>query len=480
MPIKSRCALIIFSFVLSVILALVASPRPTSATVTIVPVDAVPGEGGASPSLKLNSSGLPIIAYLSTLRTLQIAICNNVSCNNPTITIVDSAGEVGAHPSLALNSMGNPVISYLDLTNSKLKVVVCGNVACTSGNTIVTLDNAEPYVGNTSLSLNSSGNPVITYTRENSIPGQSVTRDLRIAVCGNNTCTQNNVISTLSSDFTEQVSSLALNSSGNPVIAFYEESLNLIVCGNATCTFGNTRTTVDNGSGDTGRSPSLILNSNGNPVISYVDMNDGNRLKLAVCGNATCTNGNVLTPLTSNTIARSPSMILDSSGNPVVGFLDLNTDSLNLVRCGNISCTTGNTFTPITNSSSSSPNNPTLALDSAGNPIVGYYSSSDRSLDVVFCSDAACNASTTRLINRFTMIGKYTSIALNSAGNPVISYQEDIFDGDLKLAYAAPSIAQAFHALSSTPMGIQVIPPRSSSIAMVTRSLATTIIRTRI
>ena len=59
-----------------------------------------------------------------TNEDLKVAVCNNATCTSPTLTTVDSAGNVGGYTSLALNSSGFPVISYFNFTNGDLKVAV--------------------------------------------------------------------------------------------------------------------------------------------------------------------------------------------------------------------------------------------------------------------------------------------------------------------------------------------------------------------
>ena len=44
------------------------------------------------------------------------------------------------YTSITIGTDGLPVISYFDDTNDDLKVAKCGNAACSSGNTLTTVD----------------------------------------------------------------------------------------------------------------------------------------------------------------------------------------------------------------------------------------------------------------------------------------------------------------------------------------------------
>ena len=107
------------------------------------------GRQYSAPSLQLNGSGIPVIAYHDlVLGNLKVAICDTLACANPTITTVDGFGDVGRAPSLQLNG-NNPVISYYDRTNGDLKVAICDNPTCSGGAYDFGVYSSNPAVGST-------------------------------------------------------------------------------------------------------------------------------------------------------------------------------------------------------------------------------------------------------------------------------------------------------------------------------------------
>ncbi|HCI45605.1 MAG TPA: hypothetical protein DE315_08790 [Candidatus Omnitrophica bacterium] len=102
--------------------------------------------------------------YDSTNAGIKVAKCGNAACTSGnTLTTVDSAGTVDYDTSIAIGTNGLPVISYYDSTNADLKVAKCGNAACTSGNTLTTVDSAGSVGRYASLAIDTDGLPVISY-----------------------------------------------------------------------------------------------------------------------------------------------------------------------------------------------------------------------------------------------------------------------------------------------------------------------------
>lgn len=360
------------------------TPLPTNVTVTL---DA-DGDVGQFTSLQLDANGNPVISYYDlTNGDLKLAICGNTTCSaGNTIRAVDTGGNVGRFSSLQLNASGHPVVSYQDGNPGGLKIVVCGDATCASGNTFQAVDPTATNTGFGSLRLNASGNPVISY--KDNDPNY----DLKLVVCGNATCSAGNTFQ--SPDTLDDVgdsTSLRLNAAGNPVVSYYDVTngnLKLIVCGNATCSSGNTVRTLDTPS-LVGLHTSLQLDASGNPVISYFDITNRD-LKIVVCGDATCASNNVIQTLDSTgVVGQSTSLQLNASGNPVISYEDRTGQVLKLIVCGDPTCSSGNIIRELT-STGVVGQFTSLQLDANGNPVVSFYDGNAHDLKVVICANPTC------------------------------------------------------------------------------------------
>ena len=103
----------------------------------------------------------------SDLGDLELAHCNDPDCagDNEIPVTVDSRGIVGRYTSLVLDGSGNPVVSYYDATSGDLKLAHCNDPNCAGDNEIpVTVDSGGIVGRYTSLVSDGSCNPVASYT----------------------------------------------------------------------------------------------------------------------------------------------------------------------------------------------------------------------------------------------------------------------------------------------------------------------------
>ncbi len=329
-------------------------------------------------SPQLDSSGYPVIAINdgSTQLDLELIHCTDANCSGTkNFASIDSAGDVGRTPSMVLDSSGYPVIAYHDNTNNDLKLVHCGDANCSAGNTINTVDSTGDVGDWPSLKLDSSGYPVIAYDDNGS-------GDLKLVHCNDANCSggDESIVTVESTNDVGNNPSLQLDSSGYPVIAHTDvtnNDLRLINCNDANCSGSDETATNVDSSGTTGYYPSLVLDSSGYPVIAHYYGSAFN-IRLTHCSTANCsakTSNHVLTSYDNG--YAWPTLILNASGYPVILHTSLAHWTNVLTTCNDANCSgSDETNNLIRGGNSAVYNNttmyqyPVMKLDASGYPVI--------------------------------------------------------------------------------------------------------------
>jgi hypothetical protein len=254
---------------------------------TITSVDTREDEGYYT-SISIGADGLPVMSYYdNTYGDLKVLHCGNALCTSGNIaTTVDSAGDIGGYSSLSIGADGLPLVSYLNITNGDLgdlKVLHCGNAACTNGNVAITVDSAGDVGYDTSIAIGADGLPVVSYP-------DLTNGDLKVLHCGNAACTSGNIVTTVdSASNVGYFTSITIGADRLPVVSYYDDTnsgLKVLHCGNVLCNSGNTAITLDS-AGSVGFYTSLSIGADGLPVVSYYD-NTNSDLKVVHCTNPFC------------------------------------------------------------------------------------------------------------------------------------------------------------------------------------------------
>jgi hypothetical protein len=188
-------------------------------------------------SLRLDAAGNPVVSYHDAANgALKLLHCNDPNCagGDESVQSPDTAGSAGRYTSLVLDASGNPVVSHRDEAIDDLKLLHCNDPYCAGGNESIQAPDTGGAVGEyTSLALDALGNPVVSYHDFSN-------GDLKLLHCNDPNCAGGDE-SIQSPDTLGNVgwrTSLSLDTVGNPVVSYYDFSngdLKLLHCVNRNC-----------------------------------------------------------------------------------------------------------------------------------------------------------------------------------------------------------------------------------------------------
>ena len=449
---------------------------------------------GQYSSLALDSAGFPVVSYYDAANAdLKVMHCDDTDCAGgaESITSPDTSDDVGRFTSLVLDSSGNPVVAYLDLVGNALhlNILHCNDPDCDgTGEAISSPDLDNTAGSHTSLALDGSGNPVVSYRR-------SGVDDLKLLHCDDPNC--GGVLGSESvtvpdhGGFPGLYTSLELDTTGAPVISHYDSdrrNLGIARCTAANC-FTVSRTLPDN-SVDVGQFTSLTFGFFNYPIVSYYDAANGD-LKVMHCNDTACDGADesITSPDTVGDVGKFTSVARDLSSRPIVSYFDDTTNDLKVLTCDDLNCagnesgnivsadtvgivgrytsmTTAGCCFPVVSYYDLSSNEPkvlkcdilfgcsgtntvespdtsffaggthsSIILDASGFPVMSYYCGIGGNLCVLHCDDASCAGDESGNIETPDIVpAQFTSIELDSSGNPVISYYDSLA-GDLKVLH---------------------------------------------
>ena len=339
---------------------------------------------GIDTGIAIGTDGMPVIAYKDdSNKTLKVVHCGTDDCSIVSaVTIVDADGNVGGGASIVIGTNGLPLISYRDDTSGNLKILSCGNLACTEGNSISVADSTGAVNSDTSIWIGIDGLPIVSYH-------DFFDSFLKVLHCGDAVCSTENTFQWVQNiDADGFDSSLAIGVDGNPIVSFHgTDATELVVvhCRNITCQVRDIIERVDS-AGVPGFDTAMTIGNDDMPVIAYRE-GSGSDLRVAKCGNIACSIENKITTIDDGTkVGFDISISIGTDGLPIISYYDANLFDLKFVHCGNAACSAGNVITVI-DSIGSVGSHTALTVGQDGLPVIAYRDATLDALKVVKLSN---------------------------------------------------------------------------------------------
>ncbi|OGC38110.1 hypothetical protein A2V54_02490 [candidate division WWE3 bacterium RBG_19FT_COMBO_53_11] len=396
--------------------ATIEGASPGQRIVTAAPNVSVSGTGTGEFAGVLGADGFPVFVYRRVDYPnygVWVTKCGNEKCSagNVTNQVTTLVGRVG----IAVGADGFPVIMHDTFSGgvSRLNLVKCGNASCSSGNTsAIVQDSSGGYNawGNYSGELGGDGLVAFSF---HSAASSYLDNRINLLHCDNVACSTFTVTTVdqndgLKNDAFGGDSNLAMGADGLPIMAYYTGSANgypangvkVAKCGDATCSSGNTKTVVSGTNSNANYTIQIAVPSDGLPVVNFDYFANMGVLK---CGNGACSAGNITSTfaVTAN-ISRAGAMAVGPDNLPVLTWpeyvpLTYNDKKWNLLKCGNTTCSAGNTTVVLEQGHSGNGgqvfvrnDNTPIATMAGGNDQSDPYSAIPR-IRVADCQDAVCS-----------------------------------------------------------------------------------------
>jgi len=332
------------------------------------------GASGQS-SIIIGSDGLPIISYRNEATDrLKVVHCNDPACTTRTVSDVDISSGAGEYNTIAIGGDGLALIAYFNGITDDLKMAHCSNVECTSStvSTLVPSVNVPNNRDSLAMTVGADGLGLVGY-------GDGF--DLMVAHCDDSLCS---------------------TATASPASA----DIDWIV------------------------HPSMVTGTDGFGLILYGSEGGfGTTFRVAHCDNAACSSATVTSSsiLSEPGIARS-AMVLGVDG---LALAVVDGAGVSFAHCDDGLCSTSTSYQWF---GGTHVDNISVAIGSAGLPLIAHWHDLDNDLRLARCGDPVCTDASFTTVVEMGNVGEHSSIAVGPDGRGIVSYYDTGYQA-LKVAH---------------------------------------------